>query len=510
MGRTSDSNRPKGQDIPRVILLVAQSVFETRCRELALLQPSGSQEVDLQKGVTIALPSGQHIVAELYHVPEEALNAIERQPVNVILVDNREATPTSSFANSITGRILPGILANTTPGRAPSRRSIFVILPEHESVVHQAYAVGVLQLGGVFVNPSSLAEALESTCRTVSPPEPGKVALCLAGGGIEGMIYELGVLRALDAHLGNGSVTDFDIFSGISAGAVLGAFLANGVHPDELKDTLHKRPSRVSPMGRDILFDPNLTEMATRVFSTAGDLVRGRWLKKPVETALKLAPTAFFSGDRLKWHIEKELNKPGMTNDFNQLKKELFVGVTDQDSGEHVIFGTKGFRDIPISHALRASTAMTPYYPPEKIKGRYFIDGIFTRTVNLDVAVASGAKLIICVDPLTPVQGDQPGSVASRGGFFNSVQSIKALIRTRFSEHIGRAEEAFPNVAVFVFSPTREDLEQMSLTMMPFRSAAETEERAFNSVSERIQKDYEWLAKDFTRHGFELNRSPSK
>ena len=263
-------------------------------------------------------------------------------------------------------------------------------------------------------------------------------------------------------------------------------------------------------MGRDILFDPNLTEMATRAFSAAGDLVRGHWLKKPVETALKLAPTAFFSGDRLKWHIEKELNKPGMTNDFNQLKKELFVGVTDQDSGEHVIFGTEGYRDVPISHALRASTAMTPYYPPEKIKGRYFIDGIFTRTVNLDVAVASGAKLIICIDPLTPFQADQPGYVASRGGFFNSIQSIKALIRTRFSEHIGRAEEAFPNVAVFVFSPTREDLEQMSLTMMPFLSAAETEERAFKSVSERIRKDYEWLAKDFSRHGFDLSRTPSK
>ena len=131
-----------------------------------------------------------------------------------------------------------------------------------------------------------------------------------------------------------------------------------------MSDALNKRPSRIAPIGRDVLFDPNVPEMASRVANLTGDLLRGRGFRKPLNVAMKVMPNAFFSGDKLKWHLEKELTQPGLTNDYNQLKKELFVGMTDQDSGEHIIFGEEGMRDVPISHTLRASAAMTPYYPP--------------------------------------------------------------------------------------------------------------------------------------------------
>jgi NTE family protein len=354
------------------------------------------------------------------------------------------------------------------------------------------------------VAPSSLETLLESIAHAVQKPTPGKVALCLAGGGIEGMFYELGVLRAINDCLAKRSVSEFDIFSGISAGSVIAACLANGINPEELADALKGKPSRIAPITRGMLFDPNIGELVSRIAKSFGDVLRGDWLKTPLDAALRVTPTALFSGDRLRWHLEKELGKPGMTNDFNKLRGLLLIGATDQDSATHVTFGEEGFRDIPISHAVRASCAMTPYYPPEQIKGRYYIDGIFTRTVNLDVAVANGAKLIICIDPLTPFRADQPGYVSRRGGFFNTVQSIKSMIRTRFSEVIDRAEEAYPNVSVIVFSPSARDLEKMSGTLMRFFYRTETEEMAYQSTRERLAQDYEWLAADFDRHGFEL------
>ncbi|MCP4606164.1 MAG: hypothetical protein GY847_37565 [Proteobacteria bacterium] len=508
MNQSSGRNHPAQPDTIRVILLVAPSILDARRRELNAITASARHESDFRDGETYELSLEQSISVELITNPEAAVSAIKRRPVNIILIDNRETQPNAEFTGTMAGRILPELLAYNDPGRAPSRRSIFIILPEFKSTAHHSFAVGTMQLGGVIVDPSSLAATLESTCRTVRPLEPGKVALCLAGGGIEGMIYEMGALRALDAHLIGRSVADFDIFSGISAGAIIGAFLANGVEPNELSNALHGKPSRVSPIGRSTLFDPNLSEVVTRALGAAGDVFSGHWLRKPLDAALKVTPTAIFSGEKMKWHLQKELNKPGMTNDFGQLTKELFVGVTDQDTGSHVTFGVDGMQDVPISHALRASAAMTPYYPPEKIKGRYYIDGIFTRTVNLDVAVAHGAKLIICVDPLTPVQVDQPGYVSGRGGFFNTVQSVKALIRTRFSEVIGRAEEVYPDVSVCVFSPTRQDLEQMSLTMMRFIYRTKIEEMAFKSVSQRVKRDFDWLAADFRRHGFYLSQTP--
>ncbi|MDJ0762981.1 MAG: patatin-like phospholipase family protein [Myxococcota bacterium] len=493
----------------RVIVVVSPSVVAARRQEVAALTAKinqGQTSPDTSGPLASLLP---RLAIDVYDEPSAAVRAVSQSPVHALLIDNRASSPQSSaFAETMAGQTIPKLLAYTDPNRALNRGAILVILPDADTTAHHAFAVGAFQLGGVIVDPPSLETALTAVAKIVQPPKPGKVALCLAGGGIEGMIYEMGALRAIDAHLMGGSVVDFDIFSGISAGGIIGAFLANGVRPDELTDAMNGKPSRVAPFTRSMLFDPNVGEIASRIIKSTGDLLRGNWLKNPVDTAMKITPSALFSGDRMKWHLEKELSKPGMTNDFGQLSKELFIGTTDQDSGAHVTFGDEGFRDIPISHALRASAAMTPYYPPEKIKDRYYIDGIFTRTVNLDIAIARGASLIICIDPLTPMRVETPGYVSQRGGFFNSVQSVKALIRTRLSEVIGRAQETYPHVAVCVFSPTRQDLEEMSVTMMRFGDRTRVEEMAFESASDRIQRDYAWLAADFERHGLALRSTP--
>jgi predicted acylesterase/phospholipase RssA len=332
------------------------------------------------------------------------------------------------------------------------------------------------------------------------------VALCLAGGGIEGMFWETGVLRALDAHLRNASLSDFDIFSGISAGSVLSALIANGVRPYEIANALHGRPSRVDPITRAMLFDPNIGEITRRVIASLGDLARGRWITRPIDSAMRVTPTALFSGERLREYLDREFSKPGMCNDFDCLKKQLFIGATDQDQGTHVSFGAEGWKDIPISMAVRASTAMTPYYNPQKIGDRFFVDGIFTRTIDIDVAVANGATLILCADPLRPVQTREAGYVSGRGGLFNTVQSVKSMIRSRFAEMMTKAEEAHPHVSVYVFSPTAKDMEQMSGTMMRFFYRTDTEKMAYDSAVEQIGFDYEWLAEDLQRHGYELSR----
>jgi NTE family protein len=510
MKKSINSNGMQSREAIRAVLLVSPSVLHKRRTELNSLLPGSKKRVDFSTGQQVSLESGGSVIVELVDSAPKLIERMERGPVDAVLVDNREAGAVKKFANSLAGLAMPQILADNHSARAVNRQSIFVILADFESTAHHAYAVGALQLGGVFVDPASLGAAIESACRLVDPPKPGKIALCLAGGGIEGFFYEMGALRALDAHLVGSSIIDFDIFSGISSGAIISAFLANGVYPEELSDSLHGRPSRVKIIGRNVLFDPNVAELASRVKDVTGDLLRGRAFRRPRDTALKVLPNAFFSGDRLKWHFEKELTKPGMTNDYHQLKKELFVGATDQDSGEHVVFGEKGMRDVPISHTIRASSAMTPYYPAEKIKGRYYIDGIFTRTINLDVAVDHGARLAISVNPLNPVQVDQAGYTRERGGFFNSIQSLKSMMTTRLTELMGRAAEAYPNVALYVFSPTTQDLEKMSTTLMRFGGASETEEMAFQSVSRRITENHAWMAADFARHGFELSPKPYK
>ncbi len=495
----------------RIIVLVTRAAYQDRLAELLAIsddKDTTPNEIDpTHQGILVELETEIHARVHLFTEPDQTLVAIQQHPIDSIIIDNREGEQAhADFSATLAGRLLPELLSNTLASRPLSRRLILVLLPESKFTPYHAYAIGSLQLGGVLINPSSLAAALTSACRAAKPRVAPKVAICLAGGGIEGMFFELGVLRAIDAHLDGHSVTDFDVFSGISAGAVLCAFMANGIRPQELSEALHGRPSSIGIVTRGMLFDPNMQELASRALESVGDIVRGRWFSRPLDTALKVAPTALFSGEKLRRYLEREFNKPGLTDEFSSLRKELFVGVTDQDTGTHVTFGEQLNEGIPISQAVRASMAMTPYYPPEKINGRYYVDGIFTRNVDLDVAVAHGARLIICIDPLTPVQVDQPGYVSGRGGLFTTVQSVKSLIRTRLSAAIDRAEETYPDVTICVFSPTPRDMELMSGTMMRFFYRIETEDMAFESTSQRFVREFDWLARDFARHGIKIKR----
>jgi len=70
---------------------------------------------------------------------------------------------------------------------------------------------------------------------STQPNQPRrKTALVPAGGGITGFLYEVGVLTALDELAGRAALSsDFDLYVGTSAGAVLAALLANGARPAE-------------------------------------------------------------------------------------------------------------------------------------------------------------------------------------------------------------------------------------------------------------------------------------
>lgn len=78
-----------------------------------------------------------------------------------------------------------------------------------------------------------------------------KVALVLDGGGVPGALYQIGVLTALDNYFrGSCATTDFDLFVGTSARAIVGAFLANGVQPQEMFTAIEENQPSPLNFGR--------------------------------------------------------------------------------------------------------------------------------------------------------------------------------------------------------------------------------------------------------------------
>jgi len=92
-----------------------------------------------------------------------------------------------------------------------------------------------------------------------------KVGIALAGGGPHGGIYEIGALLALDEALKGVTLTECDVYVGVSSGAFVVAGLANGISPREMHAMFILDRSHSDPFERDLLLRPAFGEFARRL-----------------------------------------------------------------------------------------------------------------------------------------------------------------------------------------------------------------------------------------------------
>ena len=441
-----------------------------------------------------------------------AIKMLGEQYFNFVVVDNRrgpeQEVGEDCYSDTLARRFLEKVHYSADPDRMYPLARIYAVLDADECLATQSFELGKFRIGGFVIKPFD-GELFDMFGAVHKDIDPGKAAICLAGGGVEGLLFEVGVLKALNAHLQNRSVTDFDIFCGISAGSILAAFLANNTQPEEVDAAMngsHEDPT-MDPVKPGIIFDPAVKEYISRVLTLASKLPFLSF-NELISNLIKTVPAGFFRGKALKDFVEKQLTSNGRHNDFRELDKELYIGATDQDNHNHVIFGWGQWRDVPISTAVRASTALTPFFPSEEIRGRFFVDGQYTRTSNFHFAVERGAKLVIVVDPLIPLRVDQPGYVAAKGGIFAGIQALKAVIHTRFMHSISNAAANNPDVDFVLFKPEGDDMRLMSGSPMKYNIRTEIVNMAYRCTVRKIQRDFEILGRTFAKHGFRLQRHP--
>jgi predicted acylesterase/phospholipase RssA len=442
-----------------------------------------------------------------------ALAKLRSGSADALVIDTRGETGGVEESSSLA--LLRGLFGEHDLPRVLSREKAWLVVSGDARGAELAFEAGRLHVRGVVATdsgPGSWEPIWERIAETTASGRGGKIALCLAGGGTEGLFYELGVLRALEQFLPDYRLQDVDIVCGISAGSILGAFLANGLGPRDIEAGLRGQdkprwgrrkksaPSRLEPISRLELFDPNVRDFGRRFARLSWDVVRGR--RSPLSALFRLPPAGIFAGERLEQWIERQLTRPGMIDRFEDLPRQLFIGATDQDSSEHVVFGSKNAPNVPIHKAVRASVALAPFYAPTKIDGRYYIDGGFTRTTNMRVAVQEGATLVILVDPLVPVATKQPGHVAERGAIYVAMQGLKSLINGRFDKAVPTLRAMYPHVAFHLFQPGPDTRRVMAGSPMKYFYREELVDMAFRETSREIRASrFGQLARDFERHG---------
>jgi NTE family protein len=354
-----------------------------------------------------------------------------------------------------------------------------------------------------------------------------KTALVLGGGGFTGGVYEIGALRALDLLATNSTVNQFDIYVGTSAGSFIAALCANGVTPEEMMRVVtHQAPSPFEDVDLGDLLRLNLTELARkgamlpwRALGLARDVVRQRGQVSLMDVLLGFAeglPSGAYTGAGIEEYLHKVLSEPGRSDDFSQLRRELYLTATDLDTCERVVFGGDGLTDVPISTAVRASGALPMVYAPVTVGERELVDGGLVSTTNLDIAVEAGAKLIVVINPIVPFVNDFSETVRTLGGVrakrvsdmgFPQIgyQAFKLLAHQRLHDMAERWEERYPGVDIVLIEPEPADKLMFQTSIMSFASRVEIARHGFESVTQHLAGEYDHYREVAERHGLDIS-----
>ena len=357
-----------------------------------------------------------------------------------------------------------------------------------------------------------------------SPNSPtGRLGLALAGGGPQGAIYEIGVLRALDDALDGVDFNNVPITVGISAGALVGACLANGITTAQLaRSVVHEEPGE-QPFRPELFLTPAGGEIGRRLASIPG-LVAGALadtVRQPrtyglvatlIERLSRAVPVGMFDNRPLREFLERLFALHGRTDDFRELANELIVVAADLDAGETVRFGEGDLADVPMSLAIQASTALPGLYPPVEIDGRHFVDGVLHKTVHASVALDRGAELVLCINPIVPVDTVRSveegvmrrGKLVDRGFPTVMSQTLRTLIHSRLGTGLAAYRERYDDADVVLFEPTRDDYTMFFVNVFSFAERKTVMEHAYASTLRQIARRRDEIGPVLERHGITL------
>lgn len=262
-----------------------------------------------------------------------------------------------------------------------------------------------------------------------------KLGLVLGGGGLIGMGYHAGALKALDEF--GIDPTAADVMVGTSAGSIMASYMRTGWTPTDFVDYAHGRhpdAETTEDATRDEiqrLFVPTwkgngervrrligsgFAAMSSRgVWGRVGGRVPGAWWRQRF-------PAGMYSTDETRERFHNDLPKEWPD-------KPTYICATDLYSGKLVPFGRKGSPPAPLPDAVLASTAIPAVFPPVSIGGRRYVDGGVTSATSLDLAAEDGCDAIICIAPLGYRRDETPRSLRLFGPM---------LVRSMFARSLRR------------------------------------------------------------------------
>lgn len=351
-------------------------------------------------------------------------------------------------------------------------------------------------------------------------PSKGCIGVALAGGGPLGAFFEFGALHALDESVEGLDLNDLDVYVGVSSGSLIAASLVNGLSTMEMGRIFINNESEEFPMTPGLLVRPAMDEYLHRAASIPGLLTKAIWeyARHPLRQRLvevlnplnRAIPTGLFDNHAIEEFLSKLYSAPGRTNDFRELKHQLYVVATDLNSGHSVKFGAKGYNHVPISRAVQASAALPGLFPPVLIDDRSYVDGALRRTMNASLALDAGADFVICINPLVPFDASRAempvkhDNLVEGGLLVVLSQTFRALIQSRMQVGMAKYEDSYPEADVLLFEPDPDDEEMFFANVFSYADRQRLVDHAYQRTRKDLLRHARKLAPILARHGLTL------
>jgi NTE family protein len=222
-----------------------------------------------------------------------------------------------------------------------------------------------------------------------------RTALVLAGGGVAGIAWELGVLRGLadlDPALAD-RVIAADVIVGTSAGSSVAAQITSGTPLDRLYEAQLGGPS--AEIAVEVDLEQMLQQWAEAMRGASGPAEMRRRLG-----TLALATETVDEPTRLA-AIRARLPRAEWP------ERPIVLPAVDAETGALVAFTRES--GVELVAAVAASCAVPGVWPPVTINGRRFVDGGVRSGTNADLA--KGADRVLVVAPALPGAPQGPGDL---------------------------------------------------------------------------------------------------
>jgi hypothetical protein len=137
------------------------------------------------------------------------------------------------------------------------------------------------------------------------------------------------------------------------------------------------------------------------------------------------------------------------------------------------------------------------------------VDGVLLKTLHASVALESGAGLVLCVNPIVPV--DTAGAttvpavnLVDRGMPTVLSQTFRTLIHSRMDTGMAAYRGRFEDSDVVLFEPRRDDYTMFFVNVFSFSSRKRVLEHAYRSTLQDLANRREELEPVLARHGVQF------